>query len=218
MMRNLSLHHSVEPLGNESSGHLIVPSDNIYYNHYPYKVLIDTPYRDRSSFDLEVYECARTSDFESEYRIQWKRDSSNKARIYLKSFNDYKKFITVYNSWIVSITGPISTTHLNDLISSEYRIEPRKKNWYSQYDAKVYIFLNYRHARKYTQKERDLVHERIRQELLENIEPGSIKLVHGKSSYSTEFYTKLADFNKYLPFWKMMYSEWSIRITKAILY
>jgi hypothetical protein len=220
MMRNLNLHHNVEPLGSESAGHLIVPSDNIYYNHYPYKVLISTPYKDRSSFELEVYECARTSDFESEYRLQWKRDCSDKARVYLKSFDDYKKFITVYSTWIVSVTGPTSSTHLNDLISSEYRIEARKRNWYNHYDAKVYMYLHYRHARGYTQKEREAMHMQIRQDLLENIEPDSIKLPVGprSSSYSTEFYTRLADFNKYLPFWKMMYSHWNIRITKAVLY
>ena len=212
---NLNLHHSVVPLGDESSKFEIVPSDTIYYNHYAYKIVFDSSnYASNHSFIEEFNEFA-DSNLNSNWRLIRGKKKDNSLYCYLKSFDDYEFTTTVYNSIITSVYGPVNTEHLNLLTSREYAVEVRKSLWFNRYDGKIYIFLPYRAAYGISQEVRKAKYKEILAMIEENMPAYSYKHLYDGSS---DIYVSLDDFNKFYPFLKMMYNDWVIRITKCMLY
>lgn len=249
-MMNTDLHYSVQTLDTLDSAFkkFIAPSDKIYYGKYAYKVTFLTP----TTFDLVDYtntkEGIRLLEMHFRDRLYQyigaprEHDDSNKPEhieekiiarqkdaeplckqfIYLRSLNDLKKVVDEFVDHIETIEGPISKTHLDLLLSKQYRCEVRAGLWYKKYDYKVSMFLPYRTAYGFTKEEKRAKVLEVFEFLKENLSSDAFKTTgllgyHLNSTNFLEFYSKSEAFDAIYPFISMMFNDWRLIVTKAYI-
>jgi hypothetical protein len=229
----------------------IVPSDKIYYGKYTYKLTLDTPDVLPSQFTDAISDKNYPQDKLKEFLFRdalynfigapRNHDNSNqpphledrvitrhlftepvsKQVIYFKSLNDLKVVLENFNFCIDTIAGPMTRTHLDLLISKQYRCEVRENLWYKKYDYKVYMFIPYRSAFGFTKEEKHSKVKELLDYIIENLPPESFKSISvaagsTMSSY-IDFYTKSEHFDQLYPFISMMYNDWKLIVTKAYI-
>lgn len=256
-MMNTDLHYSVETLDklDPTYKNFLVPSDKIYYGKYAYKVTFVTPSVLPPDIEFELGPKNSTRTLEKHFRDKLyqyvgaprAQDDSNRPEhiedkviarqkhtkplckqfVYFRSLNDLNKIIVEFKDSIESIEGPISQTHLDLLLSKQFRCEVRNNLWYKKYDYKVYMFLPYRTAYSYTKDQKKTEIREIYDFLKENLPDDSLRVTNMgvmhmgnyqyNSSNSLDFYSKSEQFDTIYPFISMMFNNWRMVVTKAYI-
>lgn len=248
---NTDLHYSVETLDKLDPAYktFLVPSDKIYYGKYAYKITFVTPdslppeevelgvnttkhtleRHFRNKLFLYVgapreHDDSNKPDHIEEKIIARQKDSNPlcKQFIYLRSFNDLNKVVEEFKDNIETIEGPISQTHLDLLLSRQYRCEVRTNLWYKKYDYKVYMYLPYRTSYNYTKEQKHIKAGEIYKFLKENLTDDSVRIsATSAGNYNSgnylDFYTKSELFDPIYPFLTMMFNDWRLVVTKAYI-
>jgi len=116
------------------------PSQGIYFDQYPYKVLVEGSkiYHDIEQHYIISDWVDRCVNYFN-YRHNW----TNKGRsFYFKNFEDLDNFVNEFKYYVISVSGPVNRDHL-DLLTNKYEgyFKPvyRKKNWFGKYPVKITI-------------------------------------------------------------------------------
>ena len=190
----------------------IEPSHTIYYDKYPYKLsLVDNGIH---------YNIKETYAFLSWLHTQtWEyRDSFTPTSrlVYLQDYDIVKNACKKFPQLISSVFGPISTEHLEQLLTFNITIEYRKKYWYNKYNTKIILHL----------RQRDKSAEEVRKEKVAITDFINTNCKDFKwytedatgSWWKNYIYLTEQESNDILPFLKMSYNEFIDSVVKCEIF
>lgn len=207
----------------------VLPSNSIYFNRYPYKVVFNLTFdQDKPWFDqIKLFECD-LNDFISDILTAPVRKYmvTQSPSLFLQSYSDLKKTLAVYGEYISQVHGPTSKDHLELLYSKSFKCQSKDKLWYNMYDCKVEVWLPLRYRSiisRFTSNNIGVVQDDEEAQtsaslinyVKENINAHVPR--HYLSRYTTTIYCKFDEFLEIYPFVKLSYPTYRIDITKAIV-
>ena len=136
----------IKPMGEwiGEKQHLVTPSLKIYYDEYPYKLVLHG--------NIIKYDIARFSAFYKavqsrtwRYREQWTQKSCN---YFFTDLDVVLELVEEFPDLLQSIHGPISEQHIDSILGIDATTCFRKNKWYNKYDVKISFFSNQRYANR----------------------------------------------------------------------
>lgn len=205
----------------------IVPSNSVYFNHYPYKIVFSIPFEGGKSqtqqlryFQLDLI--GFIEDVLTGPTRQYM--ASESPRLFIRNYNDLKATLTLYKDYIAEVHGPVSQKHLDLLYSSNFKCQAKDKLWYNRYDCKIDFWLPVKFGSNYNHKlmPQYTVYDENNSEttsLLTYIKENLT--IHAprtwQSRYSTTVYCEFDKFLDIYPFIKISYPNHRLDIIKAVL-
>ncbi len=219
----------VKILKKKAVGVIPLPSNSIYFNRYPYKVVFNLNfdpsknYREQLlSFKLDL------TNFTEDVLKGPSRQliSTEMPSLFIRDYKDLLLTLSMYKDFVHQVCGPISSEHLELLYSSNYKCQSKDRLWYSMYDCKIETWLpmryrpiaNYGVATYVKPVENDELAEEMNSlinYIRDNINAHIPK--HWTGRYTTTIYCGFEEFIEILPFLKLSYPKHTLIITKAIL-
>lgn len=217
----------VKILKKKAVGFTPLPSNSIYFNRYPYKVVFNLnldptkQYREQLlnfKFDL--------TNFIEEVLEHPTRQliSTETPSLFIRDYKDLQLTLSVYKDQIQQVCGPISSEHLDLLFSRNYNCQAKDRLWYGIYDCKIETWLPIKYRRSITygrfasivDDEEDAIEiKSLIHYIKDNINAHIPK--HWTGRFTTTIYCRFDEFIEILPFLKLSYPKHTLMITKAIL-
>lgn len=208
----------------------VLPSNSIYFNRYPYKVVFDLSFDNSKPWidQIKAFECD-LSDFITDILDGPARKYmfSQSPSLFLQNYDDLKKTISLYKDYVTQVHGPTSSDHLDLLYSKNFRCQGKEKLWYSIYDCKIEVWLPLKYrSSTFTNRfstnigvVRDDDEAETSASLINYVKDNINAHVprHWVSRYTTTLYCKFDEFLEIYPFLKLSYPNYRIDITKAIV-
>lgn len=216
----------VKILKKKAVGITPLPSNSIYFNRYPYKVVFDLKLDATKSYREQIFsfKLDLTSFTEDVLKYSTRQlISSENPSLFIKDYKDLLLTLSVYKDSIQSVHGPTSTDHLELLFSSNYKCQAKERLWYGIYDCKIETWLPVRYRRSFglmgtirpVNDEDDIEIFSMIEYIKDNINAHSPN--YGTGRFTTTIYCRFDEFVGILPFLKLSYPKHMLVITKAIL-
>ena len=214
----------VKLLDSKTGNCLHLPSAGVYYNLYPYKVVLSRPLHNTTDYYEQRRETIlRRLDYDSFIsdlctsgnRIVISTKKS-KDTVYFRKYTDLCMFTNFYNQYVSEIYGPISHEHVDMLMDIDTHVAVRKPYW-NQYDCKVWVgydFTSYL-TRKLRSGERQTMVAEACVFMQDNL--NTYKNIYGRSNIFSEFYGMIEEIDQITPFLKLQYPEVRLILTKCLL-
>ena len=205
----------------------IIPSETIYYHTYPYSIklsgVVDADaerYEKRRQIALFKVELEQFNEDWMSYPIR-SYVSVNSQRIYMRTYVDLQRALTIYHDAVQCVYGPISDDHADILLTKDYACEARDP-YYGQYDTKVLVLpqlesviSSFNLAAK--QKRKQMMND-VKDFVLESFDEDDDSTVRWFDTYynSVDFYINYDNLMSILPFMKLQFPEVRLIITRCI--
>ena len=219
----------VKILKKKAVGFPLLPSNSIYFNRYPYKVVFNLNFDPNKNYREQLLNFKLDlTNFTEEMLTGPSRQliSTEMPSLFIRDYKDLLLTISMYKDFVHQVCGPISTEHLELLYSNNYKCQSKDRLWYNMYDCKIETWLpiRYRPVSNYTfgtyikPVENDELAEEMNSlmnYIRDNINAHIPK--HWTGRYTTTIYCGFDEFIEILPFLKLSYPKHTLIITKAIL-
>lgn len=203
-----------------------LPSNSIYFNRYPYKVVFNLKFDPTKSYreQLMGFKFDLTNFTEDVLKYPTRQlISTENPSLFVKDYKDLLLTLSLYKDSIQSVHGPISDEHVDLLFSKNYKCQAKDRLWYGIYDCKIETWLPVRYRRNFgimrhikTDDDEDEIEIRsLIDYIKDNINAHTPK--HGTGRFTTTIYCRFEEFVDVLPFLKLSYPKHMLIITKAIL-
>lgn len=158
---------NIQLLSQQDWCYTVAASHTIYYKSYPYRVSINSNYprskrglyrkpkrSEVFSHSAEIFSALENISNESAHRLDigYRHGLSH---IYLSDITDVKLITSVFADRVVTISGPVSSEHLELLQSGNIKCVPKKRLWDNKYNCKVESWITWRD--RHTAKSSDLI-------------------------------------------------------------
>lgn len=223
----------VKILKKKAVGITPLPSNSIYFNRYPYKVVFDLKLDATKSYREQIFSFKLDlTSFTEDVLKKPSRQliSTENPSLFLNDYKDLLLTLSVYKDSIQNVHGPVSTEHLDLLFSGNYKCQAKDRLWYGMYDCKIETWLPVRYRRSFSltnlgfpgiagakqqDDEDDIEIRSLIEYIKDNINAHTPK--HGTGRFTTTIYCRFEEFVDILPFLKLSYPKHMLVITKAIL-
>ena len=214
----------IKPLDFEAGISLQLPSDNIYYNLYPYKVKM-APWKSpwKGDYFKEqrekilrrlMFEEFCSNECKAGHRIIMRSDNT---LLYFRKYEDFCLFTNFFEEEIHSVYGPINDHHVDLLTQVDTHCAIRKP-YFKKYDCKVFVCYKWNSMNLSvvgTRSERLAKIKNAMDFIEENIDPEHYR--RANSYYRTEdFYTTYSELSNISPFITLQYPELRMIITRCL--
>jgi len=219
---------NIKILSKKAISKTVLPSNNIYFNRYPYKVVFDLQFDADRTYREQLLDFKFDLTNFTEEALKYPTRSLMSTQTPSLFIHDYKDLLVTlayYKDQISEVHGPSSKEHLELLLSNTYRCQAKERLWYGIYDCKVETWLPFRLRTNQhinigsfnsilTPPEVDEEVVSIINYIKDNVNTHVPKQT---GRYISTLYCKFEEFLNILPFVKMSYPKHKMLITKAIL-
>jgi len=124
---------SIDPIGERVGDFTVIPSLKIYYDEYPYKVVL---HGNVIKHDIKAYSkwYVELQQMTWDYREQWTQKNTN----WFFKQKDVVTSLVKHNPAIVKeVHGPVSVEHVDSIVGLDVSTTFRSSLWYGKYDTKI---------------------------------------------------------------------------------